>query len=398
MDKLTSWYWSNTTINAVVEADVDDDDATEIVTGGYYFDGDRDVAQLVVWNASTMAVENIATWYWTGDTRINAIAVGDADHDGDVEIVTAGYFNDGERDVAQLVFWDGATLAVDDLTTWYWTGDTQINSVAIQDVNGYRDEDRVWHDREPEVITGGYYNDGDRDVAQLVVWNGTSLEPLNLSTWYWTGDTRINSIAVSDVDDDNWSEIITGGYYYDGARDVAQMVVWNATTMAVENISTWYWTGDTSINEIAIEDVDGDGADEIITGGYYSDPNRRAQLVIWNSTTMAVENLRGWYWTSDTEINSIAVGNVDVDADLEIITGGYYNDNTRDVAQLVVWNAPDLAVDSIGTWYWTGDTHINDVAVGNIDADNAIEIVTAGDYYDGAQMCAQIVAWTIELD
>ena len=126
---MTSWYWTdNTTINSVVEADVDDDGAAEIVTGGYYNDGTRDVAQLVVWNGSTMEVENLASWYWTGDTRINSVSVGDVDYDGDDEIVTGGYFNDSDRDVAQLVIWDGATLTVDDLTTWYWTGDTRINS------------------------------------------------------------------------------------------------------------------------------------------------------------------------------------------------------------------------------------------------------------------------------
>ena len=49
----------------------DGDGADEIVTGGYYYDGARDVAQLVAWNGSTLAVDNLATWYWTDNTQIN---------------------------------------------------------------------------------------------------------------------------------------------------------------------------------------------------------------------------------------------------------------------------------------------------------------------------------------
>ena len=54
----------------------------EIVTGGSFFDGTRWVAQLIVWNGLTLVAEKITTWYWTGDTQISSVAVGDADGDG----------------------------------------------------------------------------------------------------------------------------------------------------------------------------------------------------------------------------------------------------------------------------------------------------------------------------
>jgi len=52
--------------------------------------------------------------------------------------------------------------------------------------------------------------------------------------------------------------------------------------------------------------------------------------------TWALENVQTWYWTSHTAINSIAVVDIEGDTDIEIVTGGYYKDGTRNVAQLCV--------------------------------------------------------------
>ena len=52
---------------------------------------------------------------------------------------------------------------------------------------------------------------------------------------------------------------------------------------------------------------------------------------------MAVEDLTTWYWTGNTEINSINIDNVDFDDDLEIITGGFFTNSDIINAQMVTW-------------------------------------------------------------
>jgi hypothetical protein len=151
-------------------------------------------------------------------------------------------------------------------------------------------------DGQKETVTGGTFYDGSRDVAQLVVWSSSSLAPKLLTTWYWTGYTTINSLAIGDVDGDGQVEIVTGGNYSDGTRRVAQLVVWNGASLAVDRLTTWYWTGNTVINSVGLADLDGDGQVEIVTGGGFNDNSRvQAQFCVWNAATLALENAKGRY-------------------------------------------------------------------------------------------------------
>jgi hypothetical protein len=343
---------------------------------------------VVVQTADAAVLENVTSWSWDHIAEVNSVAVGDVDKDGKAEIVTGGHCYP-DPTVAQLCIWNGATLTLETVKTWSWGDSTFINSVAIGDVDG---------DGWTEIVTGGYYDDGTRRVAQLCVWswNNVVLMLDKVQTWFWTGNTAINSIAIGDVDGDGNLEIVTGGYYDDGSRNVAQLCVWNwnGGAMILENVRTWYWGHNTAVSAVAVGDVDGDGGMEIVTGGGYWDGENPAesQLCVWSGASLAFEKVKTFHWGySDNGIWCIAIGNVDNDASMEIVTGSSYWDGPS-YGLLCVWSGLTLGLESYTTWGTS--VHIYGVSLGDVDGDGKAEIVTGGTVYNGSYMVFQLCVWS----
>ena len=313
---------------SVAIGNVDADAGIEIVTGGSYFDGTRWVARLVVRTGATLAFENVQTWFWTGNTQIASVKIANVDADADVEIVTGGTYFESNRYNAQLVVWNGATLAFENVRTWFWTSNTYIESVAVGNVDA---------DADVEIVTGGSFFDGTRDNAQLVVWNGATLAFENVRTWFWASDTYIESVAVGNVDADAGIEIVTGGSYFDNTIDNAQLVVWTGASLALENIKTWNGGAYSAIiTSVAYGDVNNDAVVDIVTGGTQFDGIRsNAQITIQPGSTLLGNTGTNWYTTSETNIESIAISNIG--GSNYIISSGSHYDLFRSNAQLVVW-------------------------------------------------------------
>ncbi len=378
-----SWYWtSDTDISSVAIGDVDGDGQQEIVTGGSYHDGIRYNAQLVVWSASDLSVEQVISWYWTSDTDISSVAIGDVDGDGQQEIVTGGSYHDGVRHNAQLCVWSGTSLALERIMGWYWTSDTQISSVSLANIS---------KSVGLSIVTGGSYHDGIRYNAQLCVWSGTSLALERIMGWYWTSDTQINSVATGDLNGNGQISIITGGSYFDGNRYNAQLCTWDGASLALNGIKSWYWTSDTEVSSVAVGNLTGGSTLSIIAGGSYCDGvHFNSQLSIWD-TSLSLQDVKSWYVTSDTKISSVAVGNFTGGDNLDIITAGAFDDGSKLNAQLINWDSETLAVNSQTTWFEISDTTINSVVIGNTGSGN--NVISGALFYDNTRNVAQISIW-----
>ena len=379
-----SWFWTdNTNVAAIATGDVNKDGIVDIVTVGWYLDGSRYNAQLAVWNAATLALENVVTWYWASDTQISSVAIGDVNGDNNMEIVTGGSYFDGTFYNSQLAVWNGNTLGLINVVTWRWAGDTQISSVAVANITG---------SLGLSIVTGGSYFDGTRWIAQLAVWNGATLALQNVVTWFWTSNTYINSVAVASITGTSSLSIVTGGSFNDGTRLNSQLVVWNAANLALNNVVTWYWVGDTEINSVAVANVTGGTALNIITGGSYFDGTRNnAQLTEWNGATLGLQNVATWFTISDTKINSVSIGNFAGGSNLDIITGGVFSDLAKNNAQLIDWNGASFTTTSTASWFQTSGTQVNSVSIANTGSGN--RVIAGGSYFDLVRDNAQLTIW-----
>ncbi len=237
--------------------------------------------------------------------------------------------------------------------------------------------------------------------------------------WFTISTTYAFGVAVGDVDADGTKEIVTVGHYYNSTtyRYRAQLRIWNwdGSVLTMEKSEEWMFTlnQNTYGRDVAIEDVDGDGAKEIITAGYAYDGTRyNGQLRIWNwdGTTLTLEKSEEWYATAPTYgttyVYAVTVGDVDGDGANEIITGGQTREpfdgttNTRNVAQLRIWNwdGSALNLEKTQEWYYTaykyGTTEVYDVAVDDADGDGVTEILTVGETYDGKWDWGQLRIWS----
>ncbi len=289
LESTNQWYLGSggeTVASSVYSIDVDGDSTIEILTAGHAraFPPESYSGQLRVWNRTggTINLENTTEWYSSGYARAPSVYSLDVDSDSTIEIITAGYWNDGTRYNGQLMVWNrtGGKLNLENSTTWYLLGNTYAISVYSLDVDG---------DGTIEILTAGDAYNGTRQNGQLRIWNvtGGTINLENSTEWFISSDTYASSVYSVDVDGDGTVEIITAGYGTDGTRDNAQLRIWNRTggTLNLENSTEWYTTGHTKVRSVYARDVDGDGTIEILTAGYqYDGAKNRGQVRVWNYT------------------------------------------------------------------------------------------------------------------
>ena len=253
----------------------------------------------------------------------------------------------------------------------------QVWSVFAADI----DDDNV-----TEIMTCARVNQSGG--LRICSYNGSSIMLEHSEMWQTDGSTRAWSVFASDVDDDGVTEILVGAETRGNVFGQLRIWNWNGTALTLEHSEEWQTISYTHVYSVFAADVDDDGVTEIITGGdAFNGTDYKNQLRIWNwnSTVLTLESSREWCTSSGAGIQSVYALDVDGDDTVEIVTAGQDAFN----AQLRIWNwnTTVLTLEHSEEWIYTWTARALSVFASDVDGDGTVEIVTGGeanDLYDSS--------------
>ncbi|MEM2970310.1 MAG: VCBS repeat-containing protein, partial [Candidatus Bathyarchaeia archaeon] len=254
--------------------------------------------------------------------------------------------------------------------------------------------------------------------------NGLTLEKSH--AWSTDGESYTNAVAARDIDNDGITEMVTVGYfhnsttdYYDGEMNIWS---WNGTELTSEHNEYFHpeytTSNDTHFNAVALSNVDNDTDIEVIGAGYgnflfvislFPIPKfvfqEQGFLFVgnWNGSSLTRKAFTRWPDNENetTRFLDLAVGDVDKDNVVEIVAVGYRNMTgpAGFHGVITIWNITEgnLVLEASYEKMISGETIWRSVSINDVDDDGELEIVIVGDFYDKnlKQRCAtlRICTW-----
>lgn len=389
-------------------ADVDGDGGQEIILA-------RADATLV-YNANTLALE----WHASG-LGGEQLGIGNIDNDSQLEIVVNGnpahvlnaslklekwaysggfgvemglgdVDGDNRDEIAYIDSWANAYVFEGDTLTVKWSRNDlgDLNAVAVADVDGngagevlvgngqwgsvtgYQGNTgtQLWSIPNPEHgVFGIGVGDADNDGVQEVLWgaglSSTGKDALFIGSWVsetveWSSDDLDGPfyVASQDVDNDGQTEIVLATQSTNSDYVGGTLRVYDGATRQLE-WSTTIASSFFDIYQLAIGQLDGDSALEILVGGnHWYDTRLQAydgisQTVDWQSPVLA-----------SGEPRALTIANVDADAMDEIIVAlsNQHVQVFNGASSFIQWDSNSL------------DSTIQDLALGDLDGDAVLDL------------------------
>ena len=306
---------------------------------------------------------NTATSYSTGVTSAFAVSLGDLNNDGILDLVTAGQFGSGGYAQVRMGRGDGS---FGDLNAFLMeNGDWgSSNSISLGDVDG---------DGILDLVTAGYSYSGSSyyvgyATIRLGKGNGSFGAARSFVTEDGAGNAKSNSVSLSDLNGDGKLDLVTTGYAQ------ISMQVTGFTTVRLGNgngtfsSATSYTTGS---SKSALGDLNGDGnLDLVSVGGGAAGGFAQVRLGMGNGSFGSATS----FSAESNSSNDLSLTDLNGDGFLDLITNGNSVTNGYATIRLGQGNG------SFGsaTSYLQESSRSLGVALGDLNADGILDLVTAG--------------------
>ena len=343
-----------------------------------------------------------ARWAGGGATIVRNVAIADFDGDGRDEIAALGRVGedtgtcrgelrlfgvrDGElTELAQASFREGSY--------------THGYGLAVADLDG---------DGRPEIVGGGFSREGETERGDLRVWRRDAGLDLVVSHHFaeqGEESTRVNAVAVADVDGDGRPEILTAGRHgphdHEGPghgkkrkrQETGSLRAFHLSGDRLDEVGHFRWkVGKTTrIRALATLDRDGDGREEIVIGGQCG---RRGQpclaLVTFGAdgfelvSEPALEGVAG-------EVKALLV--VGKGSATRLVTTGSSGKKPNRQAQVDVWRLDGGRLERERRWSSHNGDETRPRAVAVWPASDGPKLITVGHASSGARVVGQLLDW-----
>ena len=218
-----------------------------------------------------------------------------------------------------------------------------------------------------EIITAGYTGDLNNSKGQLCVWQWSGQDLILKANEQWQrmegyaltisgsvqGNTVVNSVKSQDLDGDGISEIVTGGFSYDGANVTAQVRIWNwnEEKLILRKNQEWASNYLNEVKCVSLGDVDGDSKIDVVTSGVVcskgsfsgnSSVSEMAQVRVWgwDGEMLTLKHSKDWVTDEGVCAWNVATADLNNNGSEEIISVGCsYVSNLCD-PDMRIWSVP----------------------------------------------------------
>jgi len=361
---------------AVTLGDLNGDGILDMVTAGSYYDGDTMPGQLTIRLGMGDGTFGARHTFATEYGGSYDVTLGDLNADGILDLVTVGSAGQGLQGEASVFIGRGDGTFASKIT--FTTTDSSSRAVTLGDLNG---------DGILDMVTAGTAQVTGYTRGQVAVLfgrgDGTFRDRLTYSTDNSGGNTAAFAVALGDLNRDGILDIAAAGQQL-GQGQVSLRLGRSDGTFGLQTVYTQeLGTSSGTSQSVALGDLNGDGILDLLTGGTVSNGSgAQGQATVRLGTGNGTFGSRGTYSTITGVINGASndttLADVNGDGFLDMVASGWANNGTgSNVGQASVRLGQGNGTFGNRTTIATG-TENTALALGDLSGDGVLDLVTAG--------------------